>query len=408
MRLENSINSSNKSEWLFNSERDIGISCFSLSGYPSLGGGIKLDPKDFIVREILPSGQVIYDGSEIGKDVGGLYFHCVLWKTGIDTFNAIKRISNLLDISESDIGYAGLKDAQAETFQRISIWNSNLEKISSIKFDNLRVLNPIKQRFEVKIGDLKGNRFEIIIRDIQENWGKASWEKFSVELSEKGILNYYGPQRFGSSRPILHLFGKFILQQKYFEAVELFLCHKSKFENVTINSFRDEVHTSLVQSSPIRSKFPSKFSIENQLITSLNKKYSAKRVIFSLPTSFLRFSISAYQSLIFNKILSKLKTENNPHLSKIHIPLPGYLTEKQAFNESLIEDIKECLRQDDLTFSSFKHPEKVLKSKGGIRKAVIFPQNFKYHTDELVGNVKLLFDLPRGSYATILLREIIK
>ncbi len=406
LRLENSISSSNDAERQFDFERDIGISTYSLSCYPSLGGRIKQGSTDFIVHEILPTGDAIYDGSELGEDLGGMYHHCVLWKRGIDTFTAIKQLSTILNIPESDIGYAGLKDAQAESFQRISIWNSNKKAISDINLSNLKLFSPVRQKFSVKIGELLGNRFEIVIRDIKENWSLEIWNRFTTELNANGLLNFYGMQRFGSKRPILHKFGKLILQEKYLEAIKLYLGYISKAENENITSLRNEIHSSFFL-SPINIQFPPKYSIENQLINGLNQNFNAKRIIFSLPKMFLRFSISAYQSYIFNSILSKLSSIQYSKLNEIFVPLPGYRSEKLKSDDYLISEVKDLLAKDDLSFRDFKHSEKILKSKGNIRKAIVFPKKFKHMKGESPQSVQVCFDLPKGSYATILLREII-
>ena len=73
-------------------ESIIVIHGFNTTEFDGTGGKIKQLNKDFIVREIPPSGKPIFDGSEIGEDLGGLFIHCVMWKSGFDTFSAIKRL----------------------------------------------------------------------------------------------------------------------------------------------------------------------------------------------------------------------------------------------------------------------------------------------------------------------------
>ncbi|WP_455463647.1 tRNA pseudouridine(13) synthase TruD, partial [Candidatus Hodarchaeum mangrovi] len=184
----------------FNASLSVGILYFSVPFFKGTGGKIKQTEEDFIVYEILPNGIPIKDGSELGPSLGGMYTHCVLVKSGIDTFTAIKRISQALKIPEKDIGYAGLKDAKAKTYQRISLWGTNFSQFSSLSISNLQLINPIRQKFGVKIGDLSGNLFDIQIKDINRNPSKFEWNFLIKTLNTSGLLNYFGKQRFGSVR----------------------------------------------------------------------------------------------------------------------------------------------------------------------------------------------------------------
>ncbi|MHA2327981.1 MAG: tRNA pseudouridine(13) synthase TruD, partial [Candidatus Hodarchaeales archaeon] len=193
-------------------ESVVGIHGYRTSQLLGTGGFIKRNFGDFVVREILPNGKILINGSEIGENMGGMFTHCCLWKSGLDTFSAIKILSNHWDISEDDIGYAGLKDANAETYQRISIWNYYITDLHTSILPNLKVFHPVRQKFAVKIGDLLGNYFEITIRNIKRALSKNEWEELKNSLESNGVLNFYGLQRFGTKRPILHLIGKHLLQ----------------------------------------------------------------------------------------------------------------------------------------------------------------------------------------------------
>lgn len=389
-------------------ESIIGIHGYKIPQFTGTGGKIKQQNKDFIVREIPPSGKPIFDGSEIGEDLGGMYIHCVLWKKGIDTFSAIKRLSNSWKKAEKDFGFAGLKDAAAETYQRISIWNINKSRIKDTNLLKVRVFHPIRQKFAVRIGDLLGNFFEIVIRDIRREWNKVDWEHFKLHLESKGVLNFYGLQRFGAKRPILHLIGKYLVQEKYSDAIDKYLGETSPLEHENITKLRQE-YLETRSYSALRLKFPYSYSIEKTLLIGLGRHLSAKNIILSLPRSFLRLAISAYQAFLFNKVLSYLNEINFPLLSDLVIPIPGYQIIRKQTCEEIWDRLKALLEEDTLNFQSFRHNQPNLSSKGSLRKAILVPTKFKYsHIDIEKRRSKVSFCLPKGSYGTVVIREITK
>ncbi len=393
---------------LYSIEEIVGIQKYSTLGLMGTGGIIKKKNEDFIVREIPPSGNPIFPTSEIGKSEGGLYTHCILWKSGLDTFNAITRICNILKIRENDIGYAGLKDAKAETYQRISIWNVDSQRIKDVDMNDLRLLNPIRQKFAVQIGNLVGNYFEIIIRDIEREWTKKEWDYFIDHLKTKGLPNYFGLQRFGSKRPVLHIIGKLFLQKRYSELIDRYVGDLSPLEYEKITQLR-KLYRKGNSYEIIRDQFPRKFNIERTLLNGLSKGYSAKNTVLSLPKSFLRLSISAYQAFIFNKTISILNDDNDSISRNTVVPLPGYKSKKQETTEETWKILTSLLEADSINFGSFKHEQSGFRSKGTIRNTRTFPTNFELISQNKKERTqRISFAMLKGSYATILTREIIK
>ncbi|MFX0050641.1 MAG: tRNA pseudouridine(13) synthase TruD [Candidatus Hermodarchaeota archaeon] len=388
-------------------ESIIGIEGFATKQIPGMGGVIKLQPTDFIVREIISNGP-IYDGSEIGEDLGGMYIHCVLWKSGLDTFSAIKKICNKLRIKEEDIGYAGLKDALAETYQRISIWNCDIDRITAIDLPQIKLYHPVKQKFAIKMGDLLGNSFEIIIRNVENEWDIRNWRNFKHHLESKGLWNFYGPQRFGSNRPILHFIGKLFLQEKYSDAIDLYLGETSPLEHESITQLRQRYREGRSFSN-LRSNFPYSYSIERTLLGGLERHHPENRIILSLPKPFLRLAISAYQSFLFNKVLSFLIFDETPLDRDVVIPLPGYQSNQEKVDELIWNKLLETLNKERLDFKSFYHPHRDFRTKGSLRRAKMFPTSFKhYKMKDNDRTIKISFQLTKGSYATIVTRELIK
>jgi tRNA pseudouridine13 synthase len=387
-------------------ESIIGIHGYHTPELKGMGGKTRQRNEDFIVREIPPSGKPIFDGSEIGEDLGGLYIHCVLCKSGFDTFRAIKKLSSLLRIPEKDFGFAGLKDAAAETYQRISIWNIDIRYIERINLPKIRLFHPIRQKFAVKTGDLLGNYFKIRIQDIQGDWNKKDLENLKNNLELNGVLNFYGPQRFGSTRPILHLIGKLLLQNKYSEVIEKYLGATSPLENEKIVELRQEYNNTRSSSNLIE-KFPHSYRIERMLLKGLETNHSSKSIVLSLPKQFLRLAISAYQSYLFNRILSYINETDIPLSSNLVIPLPGYQTNRKQTSKEIWEKQTSFLEEDTLDLQSFYHEQAMLRSKGSLRNAILYPTQFNCSQLGTEG-IKVIFCLSKGSYGTTVLREITK
>lgn len=387
-------------------ESIIGIHGYNIPEFKGTGGKIKQRNKDFIVREIPPSGKPIFDGSEIGEDLGGLYIHCVLWKSGFDTFRAIKKLSILLRIAEKDFGFAGLKDAAAETYQRISIWNIDIRHIERINLPKIRLFHPIRQKFAVKTGDLLGNYFRIRIQDIRGDRNKNDLEYLKNNLELNGVLNFYGPQRFGSTRPILHLIGKLLLQDRYSEAIDKYIGATSPLENKKIVELRKEYYDTHSYGS-LKDRFPNSYRIERMLLKGLETNHSSKSTVLNLPKQFLRLAISAYQSYLFNRILSYINEADIPLSRKLVIPLLGYQSVRKQTSEEVWEKQTAFLEEDALDCQSFYHEQAMLRSKGSLRNAISFPTQFTYSQLGIEG-IEVKFCLPKGSYGTTVTREIIK
>ncbi|MFX0123305.1 MAG: tRNA pseudouridine(13) synthase TruD [Candidatus Hodarchaeota archaeon] len=384
----------------------IGIQGYNIPELKGMGGKIRQRNEDFIVREIPPSGKPIFDGSEIGEDLGGLYIHCVLWKSGFDTFRAIKKLSSLLRIPENYFGFAGLKDAAAETYQRISIWNTDIKNIKSINLPKIKLFHPIRQKFAVKTGDLLGNYFKIRIQAIRKDWNINDLESLKNNLELKGVLNFYGYQRFGSTRPILHLIGKLLLQNRYSEAIDNYLGATSPFENEKIVNLRQEYHNTRSYGD-LRDKFPHSYRIERLLLKGLETNHSSKSIVLSLPKQFLRLAISAYQSYLFNRVLSYINEAEIPLSSNLAIPLLGYQSVCKQTSDEIWEKQIAFLEEDSLDLESFYHEQTILRSKGSLRNAILFPKQFL--CSQLgIEEVEVIFRLPKGSYGTTVVREIIK
>jgi len=146
---------------------------------------IKSELSDFQVTEI-PAYE---------PDGEGDHLYVRLQKAGLSHGQLVHRIRDLLGVSERDIGWAGIKDRHAITRQFVSLpvsVESNLDRLES---EDLRVLGVTKHRNKLKRGHLRGNQFQILIRDAHPE----ALERIHAvieQLRPIGIPNYFGKQRF--------------------------------------------------------------------------------------------------------------------------------------------------------------------------------------------------------------------
>lgn len=153
---------------------------------PGTGGLVKAAPEDFRVDEIpayLPSGQ--------GEH---LYLH--VEKRGRNTREVVQALAKALSVSEREVGVAGQKDRHALTTQWISVLGGSLEKARDLSGEGFRVLAADLHGNKLRLGHLKGNRFEIRLRGVREGAVEAA-RAVADTLRQKGLPNFYGPQRFG-------------------------------------------------------------------------------------------------------------------------------------------------------------------------------------------------------------------
>ncbi len=160
---------------------------------PGTGGRVRAEAADFYVEEI-----PLTEPEGAGE-------HLYLWveKTGWPTLEAVRMIGRGLEVPESALGYAGLKDARAITRQWVSAHlpasdaESRLARAEKNFPEGLRVLRAVRGRSKLRRGALRGNRFEIRIRDVGESAAARAGAILEV-LRVRGLPNAFGDQRFGS------------------------------------------------------------------------------------------------------------------------------------------------------------------------------------------------------------------
>jgi tRNA pseudouridine13 synthase len=154
---------------------------------PPVPGRYKLQPEDFVVDEI-----PLYEPSGSG---GHLFLR--IEKRGLSTLAAVARVAEVFGVPQRVVGYAGLKDKHAVTRQWLSVERGDVQRATELDGPGLRVLDVRPHGNKLKVGHLRGNRFEIVLRDC----GADALDSVRTNLAwlqRHGVPNWVGEQRFGS------------------------------------------------------------------------------------------------------------------------------------------------------------------------------------------------------------------
>jgi tRNA pseudouridine13 synthase len=387
---------------------------------PGIGGVIKETPEDFQVWEIplySPCGEGEHTFTEIEK-------------RGITTLEALRRIARALDIPEREIGYAGMKDAKGVTGQNFSIPRTAPERLLALELPGLKVLSAVRHRNKLKLGHLAGNRFLIRVRGVPVE-AKATAEKVLDILLLRGVPNYFGPQRYGAQGNS-HLIGRALLRRDYREAVDAIMGNPEQVRDerwqAAITAYRSGDAAESLR------LFPGHCRTERDILQRLLKRPDAWDKAFQAVHPRLKaLYLSAFQSTLFDRLLDERRTTFDRVMT-------GDLAWKHENGACfMVEDAEgEAERARNFEISptgpmfgcKMKPPagqplameEALLQSEGlaaadfdlpgglrmeGERRPLRVPLDgvdLRYDGDSLA----LQFSLPKGAYATSLLREVMK
>jgi tRNA pseudouridine13 synthase len=387
---------------------------------PGTGGFIKETVEDFIVTEIplyLPCGD-------------GEHAYLEIEKRGVTTLEAVRRISRSLGISERDIGYAGLKDAKGITRQTLSIPRVETEQLLALSLQGIKVLSANRHRNKLKTGHLAGNSFCIRIRDV-ENDALAKATAILRVLCERGVPNYFGSQRYGGLSNS-HLIGKAILQGDFKEAIDTLMGDPSMIRDEQWRHAVETYHRGDLPGS--LELFPGHCRTEREVLQRLTKRPEAfERAMDAVSPRLRKLYLSAYQSSLFDRVLEErlntIDTVVEGDLAYRHDNGACFLVEDRNVEQKRARDFEisptgpmfgckmklpegepriseeNVLQDESLTLADF-NLSGGLRMEGERRPLRIPIQNLSTALDN--DGLVLNFSLPRGVYATAVLREIMK
>ena len=396
------------------------MQCYLTAHIPGTGGVIKESADDFVVTEI-PA----YEPCGVGEHI-----YLTIEKRGLTTLEAIRRIAHELRLPEKEIGYAGMKDSVGVTRQTISVRNIRPEDVAGRNLGGVEVLAAVRHTNKLKLGHLKGNRFSVVARGVSEGAAATTSAIINV-LAVRGVPNWFGYQRYGV-RGNSHLIGSAMVRRDWKAAVDFLIG--------TPEAVRDEAWRAAIIAyrrgdiAEALGLMPRHCRGERDLLRRLNSRPGSWENAFNAVHPRLKkLYLSAYQSSLFDRVVEQ-------RLELIDRVMPGDLAWKHLNGACFVvenADIEQS-RVDQFEISAtgpmfgtkMKFPggavraveERILADEGiapdafdlgnglrmeGERRPLRVPlgePSFSLEGDCL----HLEFGLPRGSYATSVLREITK
>jgi tRNA pseudouridine13 synthase len=393
---------------------------------PGIGGVIKARHEDFMVEEL-----ALYPASGEGTHV-----YAYIEKRGISTHDAIARIARVLDRRRNDIGFAGLKDAKAVTRQWISVEHVDTDVLLGLDIPHIKILQVTRHTNKIHLGHLAGNRFKLRIRDFTAPLRQAvsRAEQVLSILVQRGVPNYFGPQRFGN-RQDGHLLGRAIVADQKDEFLAAFLGRPTGHENPVILSARQSYEKGDYEKAFLA--WPRSYCEQRRALKALISTGNPRRAFLAVDMGSKRLFVSAYQSAIFNDVLAarmpRLDQLLLGDMATLHANGACFRVEDPQieqprcdaweisptgpiFGRRMTEltgpagEIENPLLEEAKALTgSYKRLARDL-AKGERRSLRFRPRNVSTSAgqDDLGEYIEIQFELPPGCYATVLVREITK
>ncbi|MBL8794160.1 MAG: tRNA pseudouridine(13) synthase TruD [Planctomycetia bacterium] len=328
---------------------------------PGIGGRIRQFPEDFEVEEIPayePSGTGDYLYLWIEKrELGAEYF--------------VRQLAHKLDLPPGEVGTAGLKDRHAVTRQMVSVPARVESLLERIDGDGMKLLKIDRHGNKLKTGHLHGNRFRILVREPVPEAAERL-PLLLERLKAQGLPNYYGPQRFGHNGETLR--------------IGLDLLHQTPGAKVPRSPFMRKLTLSAAQSA-------------------LFNDYLGRRLTDGLLRQVLPGDVMAKRPFGGMFVAEDLPTEQRRFEAGETVPA-GPIFGRKTFRAAGLAAEREAavLAEAGLTPASFAGFGKLVQ--GTRRHNLVFLDDLAAVAE--TDGIRLTFTLPAGSYATVLLQEIMK
>ena len=401
-----------------------------------IGGRIKVRPEDFIVDE-----QPQYEPCGEGEHI-----YLYVEKIGLPTSQLVRIIAKHFGVDERSVGYAGMKDKHAVTRQVISVHTpgKTAEDFPSIDHERIAVLWADQHTNKLRLGHLKGNRFSIRIREV-DPLRVIDAKRILTKLAATGIPNYFGPQRFGA-RANNHDLGRLLLVGDWVGFLDGFLGPGP--EGTPPDGSPDAARArDLYREGNLEEAArtcPRMLRHERAVLRALAHGAEPLEAICRIHPLQLRFFVSAFQSGVFNQFLGvrvadgtfdrllpgdvgcKIRNgalfdvddrtvadpDTAQRLASGEICASGPLWGPKMKRASLVPGDLETrlLRDTGVTLERFADAaDSIDVDLPGARRPVRVPLTdieLEGGIDEHGGFIRIAFDLPPGSFATVVIREI--
>src|SRR5262245_34476049 len=326
---------------------------------PGVGGHIRARPEDFEVEEIpayepCGSGEHLYLWIE-KRDVGAEWF--------------TREIARRLGVASGEIGSAGLKDRHAVTRQWVSVPASAEARLGQVDGDGITVLRVSRHTNKLRPGHLRGNRFRVLIRDA-DTAAADRVEPILERIRAHGLPNFYGPQRFGRDGETARI-GMAMLRKEREQVRPPFLrkLALSAGQSVLFNEYLSRrLSDGLLRSvldGDVMAKWPAGGMFVTRDVAAEQARFDAREIVTAGPM----FGVKTFAAA-------------------------GVAAEREAA----------VLHDAEVPADAFTRFGKLVQ--GTRRHNLVYVDDLTAAVD--AEGLRLTFALPAGSYATVLLREVMK
>jgi tRNA pseudouridine13 synthase len=386
---------------------------------------VKSTPLDFVVRE---------ESSLTLRPERAEFAVFLLAKSSWDTFDLIDLLARRWGVQRDDISVGGMKDRHGSTEQRISVRGLRGAPVAlsdtnfSMEFEGWSD-HPVTAR------DVRGNRFAITLRDMSGPERDRIVEN-APAIAKDGIPNYFDEQRFGSARHGAGFMGKEIFLGRREQALRLYFT-PSKHDDQKTRKMKRCVVESWGQWSKCAGMGFGEYGRILAYLAANHRGYH--QALERIDRKFLVFVLNAYQSFLFNEVLGRwlqaisveeafpllplryafgiyqfpaeVTARGQARMRGMVLPVPGYdTTEADPVVKSILEAV---LQGEGIALSDLRVRQMHRIRVGGVeRSALVLPEDFEADAplpdDQYPGRwkVALRFFLPRGSYATMLIKRL--
>ena len=377
---------------------------------------LKARPDDFRVEELiqLPQGP-------------GPYAYFRVEKRGIPTLAAQILLARALGVSPREVFFPALKDAQAVAIQYASVREAAADRV---ELPRLRAVRIGEGPRRLSTADLRGNRFRLVVRDLSVEEAKGLGEALR-RIAAEGFPNYFDDQRFGSlgkgGSP-----GKAVLVRDAEGALRFYLAEELRGDPEEVRRFKHLAREHWGEWELLLERAPRPSSFRSVLTFLVDHPGAYRKALNLIPPRLLSLFLSAYQSLLWNRILGRWISANFPETVGLGIageefPVPLRIPEEMRsrlertklvlphnrarYTGEWEGIVREVLAGEGLTLRDLKARivERAYLSKAE-RSIWCFPREVEVGealSDELFSGrwaVGISFVLPPGSYATLLVR----
>ncbi|MBX3378175.1 MAG: tRNA pseudouridine(13) synthase TruD [Phycisphaeraceae bacterium] len=405
---------------------------FATADLPGIGGRIKERPEDFFVDE-----QPLYQPAGEGEHV-----YLFIEKRGLSTLRAARIVARHFGVHVSAVGFAGLKDKRAVTRQVFSVHvpGKKPEDFPMLQHEHMGVLWVDLHHNKLRRGHLLGNRFSIKIRGVDMSKAPAALRVLS-RLERSGVPNVIGEQRFGYLRRN-HLVGRGLILGDHGAVVRAVLDPDESAADTQAPARRAAAAGEYAEAMEL---FGKEMRTERRVVGELMRGASPSRAVHAIERSEAEFFLTAFQSAVFNRVLAErmaagtigklmegdvafkhdnracfdvraedLGPELTARLDRIEVspsgPMWGADMKRAAAGVGVTEEA--ALAESGVGVEALRAFE--VRRRGrltGERKPLRVPvmdAMVEGGVDEHGHYVRVAFDLPRGAFATSVIREITK